>query len=98
MSNELFRRQFLKAGVGFIGGTGSTVLFGDFAAVLAQSNGQNEWRYCGKCHGMFYNGYLNKGLCPAGSGHQAIGYNFVLPHDISGTPTTQNEWRYCGKC
>ncbi len=98
MSNELFRRQFLKAGVGFIAGTGSTFLVSDFAAVLAQPNGQNEWRYCGKCHGMFYNGYPDKGRCAAGGGHEAIGYNFVLPHDIPGTPTAQNEWRYCGKC
>ena len=37
MSNELFRRQFLKTGVGFIAGAGSTILFGDFSSVLAQS-------------------------------------------------------------
>jgi hypothetical protein len=36
MSNELFRRQFLKTGVGFIAGAGSTILFGDFSSVLAQ--------------------------------------------------------------
>jgi hypothetical protein len=41
MSNELFRRQFLKAGVGFIGGAAGTVLFGDFSTVvLAQSTRQ----------------------------------------------------------
>ncbi len=40
MSNELFRRQFLQAGVGFIAGTGSAVLFGDRAVVLAQPANQ----------------------------------------------------------
>jgi hypothetical protein len=35
--DELLRRQFLKAGVGFIGGTGSAVLLGDLKAVLAQA-------------------------------------------------------------
>ncbi|WP_415803174.1 LGFP repeat-containing protein [Cytobacillus oceanisediminis] len=47
---------------------------------------------------MFYDGYPDKGKCPAGGGHQAIGYNFVLPHDVPGTPTAQTDWRYCGKC
>lgn len=37
MSNELFRRQFLKAGVGFIAGAGSTTLFSASSNVLAQS-------------------------------------------------------------
>jgi hypothetical protein len=37
MSNELVRRQFLKAGIGFTAGAGSTTLFGDFSNVLAQS-------------------------------------------------------------
>jgi len=33
MSNELFRRQFLKAGVGLIAGGASAILFGDRAVV-----------------------------------------------------------------
>jgi hypothetical protein len=33
MTNELFRRQILKAGVGFIGGAAGTVLFGDFSTL-----------------------------------------------------------------
>jgi len=27
---------------------------------------------------MFYDGYANKGRCPAGDGHRAQGFNFVL--------------------
>lgn len=41
---------------------------------------QTQWRFCDKCHGMFYDGYADKGRCPAGGGHRAQGYDFVLPH------------------
>ncbi|MGO1068367.1 hypothetical protein [Lysobacter sp. CA199] len=45
---------------------------------------QTEWRFCNKCHAMFYDGYgergAEKGQCPAGGGHIAQGYGFVLPH------------------
>jgi hypothetical protein len=34
---------------------------------------------------MFYDGYSQKGSCGSGGGHQAQGYNFVLPHDLPGT-------------
>ncbi|MBL1105335.1 CAP domain-containing protein [Streptomyces sp. 5-8] len=59
---------------------------------------QADWRYCGKCQGMFFDGYPLKGACPRPVGHKAVGYNFVLPHDVAGTPTAQNAWRYCVKC
>jgi hypothetical protein len=29
---------------------------------------------------MFFDGFPDKGRCPAGGGHQAAGFNFVLPH------------------
>ncbi|MBD2434329.1 hypothetical protein [Fischerella sp. FACHB-380] len=41
---------------------------------------QEEWRFCGKCQVMFYNGYDNTGTCAAGGSHEGAGYNFVLPH------------------
>jgi len=41
---------------------------------------QTEWRFCGKCQVMFYNGYPAKGRCTAGGEHNAQGYEFVLPH------------------
>ncbi len=59
---------------------------------------QDAWRFCGKCHAMFYDGFPDKAKCAAGGGHEAIGYNFVLPHDIPATPTAQDAWRFCGKC
>jgi hypothetical protein len=59
---------------------------------------QESWRYCNKCHAMFYDGYYEKGSCPAKGQHEAAGYNFVLPHEVPGTPTAQSSWRYCSKC
>lgn len=62
-------------------------------------NGQPDWRYCAKCHTMFFNGYPDKGVCPKdGGGHDgSSSFNFVLRHDEIGGPVQQN-WRYCTKC
>jgi hypothetical protein len=59
---------------------------------------QMDWRFCGKCHALFFDGYATKGVCPAEGSHQAIGYNFVLPHDISENPHRQRFWAFCDKC
>ena len=59
---------------------------------------QGGWRNCHKCQAMFFDGYANKGACPAGGGHGAAGFVFVLPHDVADRGLTQKEWRYCGKC
>jgi hypothetical protein len=61
-------------------------------------NAQDHWRYCGKCHGLFFDGYQEKGLCVVGGGHEAIGDTFVLPHDVPETPNAQAAWRYCDRC
>jgi hypothetical protein len=29
---------------------------------------------------MFFDGYPAKGACAAGGGHEAVGFNFVLPY------------------
>jgi len=68
--------------------------------------GQPDWRFCNKCDAIFYNGYPDKGSCPAGGGHVAEGYNFVLPHDIAPVVVQfpgvqivgQLGWRFCNKC
>ena len=60
---------------------------------------QPEWRYCHKCHGMFFNGFPDKGVCPNGGSHDQVdSYNFILPYDLGVTPTSQLDWRYCHKC
>jgi hypothetical protein len=100
MSNELFRRQFLKAGVGFIGAAAGTVVCSDFSTVvLAQSCGtQDRWRFCRKCQAMFFNGYDDKGACAAGGSHEPAGFEFALPHSCPETPKAQKDWRFCRKC
>ena len=55
---------------------------------------QDAWRYCQKCHVMFFDGY--PGTCPTGGGHEAQGFMFFLPYDL--TETTASAWRYCQKC
>ena len=59
---------------------------------------QLDWRYCGKCHALYFDGFPDKGSCAAGGGHNAAGFNFDLPHDLPPTPTAQDTWRYCEKC
>lgn len=43
---------------------------------------QLDWRYCQKCHAMFFDGYPTNGICAAGGQHEAAGYNFTLPYDV----------------
>ena len=50
--------------------------------IAETSTAQSAWRYCQKCHVMFFDGYPDKGTCPTGGGHEAQGFNFVLPHDL----------------
>jgi hypothetical protein len=59
---------------------------------------QDQWRYCGKCHALFYDGYTPKGVCPAGDGHEAAGWTFIVPHDVGASANMQDEWRFCDKC
>jgi len=52
------------------------------ALVPETPTGQGQWRFCGKCTSMFFNGFADKGKCPRDGGtHSAIGDTFVLPHD-----------------
>jgi hypothetical protein len=48
---------------------------------------QRDWRFCAKCEAMFFDGFPGKGICPAGDGHEALGFNFVLPHVDDETTT-----------
>jgi hypothetical protein len=56
------------------------------------------WRYCGKCHALFWDGDANKGRCAAGGGHQSAGYRFVLPSNQAESRVGQINWRHCGQC
>ena len=50
--------------------------------VAATPTAQANWRFCKICNAMFYNGYPDKGNCPAGGVHSLQaggGFNFNLP-------------------
>ena len=59
---------------------------------------QDQWRYCDKCHSMFFNGFPTKGKCPQGGAHNAYGYMFHLQYDLPENPKAQSAWRFCQKC
>jgi len=59
---------------------------------------QSEWRFCQKCQTMFFDGFPDKGLCAAGGGQLAEGFNFNLTYDIAESTSAQAAWRFCTKC
>jgi hypothetical protein len=114
MSKDILRRQFLKAGVGFIAGAGGTTLFSNFSTVVLANPRfppevtlppeQEDWRYCTKCQSMFFQGVegsaydRRRGVCAAGGVHEPAGYNFSLSYNVPETQNSQTNWRYCTKC
>jgi hypothetical protein len=58
---------------------------------------QYDWRFCGKCSAMFFDGDANKGHCAGGGAHNAAGWVFGLVH-ASATGAQQDQWRFCNKC
>jgi murein DD-endopeptidase MepM/ murein hydrolase activator NlpD len=58
---------------------------------------QDHWRYCLKCHGLYFAG--NPGsVCPAGpGGHITEGGNYTLSVNAL-SPVGQTNWRYCKNC
>ena len=63
-----------------------------------EAQSQANWRQCGKCLVLFWNGDPS-GFCPDGGGHFAVGANLHAPHgSIEEDPTHQAHWRFCGKC
>jgi hypothetical protein len=39
---------------------------------MAAPIGQNNWRFCSKCFGLWYNGLRTNGVCPAGGEHDGF--------------------------
>lgn len=71
--------------------------------------GQSDWRFCGSCHGLFFDGYPTKGVCVGSPGggfhlravlqngpHLAMGGNFTVP--ITHGQEGQRDWQFCLKC
>ena len=70
-------------------------------AVPTTGSGQNGWRWCGKCQGMFFALGSTLGVCPAGDAHTDAtsgSLAFFIPHGIAGDGSNQEGWRWCGKC
>jgi hypothetical protein len=60
---------------------------------------QTKWRFCAKCHVMFYNGFDARGSCPHdGGAHAPQGLNFQLPYGGPETDHAQRNWRFCRRC
>lgn len=59
-------------------------------------NGQNGWRFCTQCHGLFWPGA--RSVCPKTlSDHNAAGLVFWLPYAPTAIPG-QSDWRFCIRC
>ncbi len=62
--------------------------------------GQDNWRMCKKCQGMFFAG--NPGSkCPAGGSHDATSSgNYDIPQGMPNWASVpgQSNWRWCKKC
>ena len=78
--------------------TGSSNYALPYGNLPETANAQINWRYCDKCHVMFFDGYPAKGRCAAGGGHNAQGFKFRLPHETRADAANQAGWRFCVKC
>lgn len=88
------RRRFLE--VSAASALGALAVLNRAHASLTTAEG--NWRYCYKCHSMFFNGAEWKGRCPAGDAHVAKGYEFELAFGGKETSAAQAHWRRCTKC
>jgi hypothetical protein len=63
--------------------------------------GQTNWRWCGKCRGLFYSGGLthySAGSCPDSGNHDIANWDrYTLMVDRPDKPGQPN-WRLCSKC
>src|SRR5262245_16099295 len=49
------------------------------SAAPPESGTQDEWRRCTKCNTLYFNGYRDRGRCPAGGVHSGAQLtNFIL--------------------
>jgi hypothetical protein len=91
------RRGVLRLGQGVLA-VGAPALLSFIGSAAAATGEQNQWRFCTKCHALFFYGY-DKGRCPAGDHHVWQGYDFYMHHDDNKRRAlTQYDWRFCNKC
>lgn len=60
---------------------------------------QNNWRFCGRCHGLYWNGpdQVNH-RCFSGEVHLPLGLEFIPLHSIPEGPRVQAAWGFCPRC
>lgn len=85
--------------------THSTEIKATFLTVFADQttapNAQDDWAWCRKCEGMFFNGHVTSGRCPAGIQHDASesgNYRMFFGGGSQPNLSLDGEWRYCWKC
>lgn len=90
------RREFLIAGASPVA---APLLLPMLSNSVAAAEMQAGWRYCTKCHSLFWpGGGSDKAPCTAGGIHAAAGFTFYLPYNTPGTPKAQSNWRFCDRC
>lgn len=68
---------------------------------MAEPPIQKKWARCKYCNMMFFNGYPDKGSCPASDqGHESVSGDFTDYHLVfdDSTGPGQGDWRFCRKC
>ena len=76
-------------------------MIGDALAPTASGFREEEWRWCAKCHGLYFSGTPTTGsiagTCPTGGTHAHGGSaNYLLT--VNSNVAGQKGWRRCGKC
>jgi hypothetical protein len=94
--SSIGRREFLQY-------AGKFGLIGAISAFVPRAFGapppnQNKWQQCTHCSALFFDGYRNKGVCPAKGAHSATdrSNSYALTYDSPGPG--QASWRFCNKC
>ena len=81
----------------------------DYALAVDDTSapGQQNWRWCERCDGLWFAGNNSAGFCPRdrvdesgnASGHVSSGRgDYVLPLGNQGACKGQGDWRWCRKC
>jgi hypothetical protein len=92
--NDQSRRVFLKTTIPI----GVILLHELVEPTSSIAATQNDWRWCRKCEGLWFNGHPTKGRCPVGGTHENNGSgNYRLNLDEPSTGD-QEDWRWCLKC
>ena len=96
------RRDFHRLTVSLLSlSVGLGILGLDARQATAEPPIQKKWARCQYCNMMFFNGYHEKGACPASDhGHRSVPGDFTNYHLVydDSTGPGQGDWRFCRKC